>query len=825
MMFKFIRLSSLATFLGGISAFVYLASLPGDAQNGIWGFSPFRLVSLAGVLSVVALSVFLFHRMNSAENAAGLIMRLRQWSKNKWIVFVCFTLSLTLWNAFLLKSELVSLTSEAFYLRLVPLLLLGSWAAAQAGFVLAMPFIIDNHPYPLKNIWAPVWSSAAVIGFAVIFISLTGIGFTVDPVGLNWGPAGAPVTFVQANQVLSIGFLLFFLLRFFAQKLNGNGNRYRWLFLLDAGMVMVLWGAAVYFWSDQKISPTHFTPALSAPNYEFYPYSDAAIFDRASYHLLAGSGFSENLIRRPLYVGLLALFHWIGGTGYEDTVFIQILLLAFIPSLVYLTTSKLSNRLAGFLAGGLIVLREMNAIALSGEILSSHAKLIMSDLPATLGIIGLVYASLSFLETKQGDHWLLLILGAILGLLGLVRAQALILAPLILALVFFSKGIKKLPWASVGFIVLGLVLTLAPWVWRNWSQTGVLALGDTGENMLMARNYSLDPVAYPQPYAGETAKEFSNRLTKDILAFIWDHPDQVAFFASNHFMHSMALNTVFIAPVYSTDTPIELVHKNPFWADWTGALPSASWLPWLANLGMIVLGIGLAHKRHGMAGWIPLLVFMIYQAGNALARTSGWRFSLPVDWITLMYFSIGVSVLPCQISRAVGPSTAAPHRLEQGNRLTPVAFLIFFLMGASLPLAERFIPARDFDAETDRAQEALIEQNILSSQQLNEFLKQENSFFMSGTALYPRYYKPEGDIYLADMPKDFRYLHFWLMNDSDSQVAIAKDKPPLFFPHASEVSVLGCMEGNYIAARVVVLSSNGKQQTVFSDSSGELVCP
>ena len=179
---------------------------------------------------------------------------------------------------------------------------------------------------------------------------------------------------------------------------------------------------AVLFWSHQTISPSHFSPAPSAPNYEYYPYSDAAIFDRMSYHLLSGVGFSDVLIRRPLYVGLVALFHKVGGVDYEGTVFVQILFLALLPSFVYLLTTKLSNRLAGFTAGGLIVLREMNAIALSGKIVASHAKLIMSDLTATLGIVVFVYACILLFKNTWRDKWLLLIIGASLGLLALVRA-------------------------------------------------------------------------------------------------------------------------------------------------------------------------------------------------------------------------------------------------------------------------------------------------------------------------------------------------------------------------------------------------------------------
>lgn len=823
---KIIRIFSTLTCVSGLYAFAYLASLPRDAQNGLLNFSPFRLISLLGIFAVITGSIFIFFRFKSDERTTELSERIKSFRLSTALSFVLFALSLTAWIAFLYRETFISLSSEAVYLRLAPLMLLGALVCMQLGVVLVVPFVSQKRDGSLKGVSKVTLAIIAAFALIAAFISLTGIGFTFDNVGLNWGPVGTPLTFAQVNLVLSVGFLLSFFIYFSGSKIKENHSR--WLLLLDVVAFVALWGMAVYLWSHQTISPSHFSPAPSAPNYEYYPYSDAAIFDRMSYHLLSGAGFSTTLVRRPLYVGLVALFHKLGGYGYDGTVFIQILFLALIPSLIYLLTAKLFNRLAGSLAGTLIALREMNAIALSGKIVASHAKLIMSDLTATLGIIIFVYACLTLLKKPKSDNWLLLIIGASLGLLALVRAQSLVLVPLILLLILFTQKNKRIAFMNAAIILAGLFLVITPWALRNWHNTGMLALGDSGEKMLMARNYSLNPVEYPQQLSGETASEFSSRLSHEIFSFMLEHPANVAFFISNHFMHSLAESAVYIAPVYSTDTPQTLVSQNPFWDVWNGSFSAKTLLALLCNLSIIAFGISLTQKDDKLAGWFPLLVFVVYQAGNALARTSGWRFALPVDWITLIYFCVALSYLPSKISLLF---TNQPTTIPNDNKITkpsplyPVVFAFMFIVGISLPLTEWIIPQQNFDPLTDEARGAFVEKNILTASELAQFLDQKNAVFVSGIALYPRYYKPDGDIYLADMPEDFRYLHFWLINDGDAQIVLPREKPPEFFPHASIVSVLGCGDGNYITALAVMLKTESGEQFILQEPSRPFACP
>jgi hypothetical protein len=375
---------------------------------------------------------------------------------------------------------------------------------------------------------------------------------------------------------------------------------------------------------------------------------------------------------------------------------------------------------------------------------------------------------------------------------------------------------------------LGFVLVSLPWGWRNWNLTGRFALGDQGEKALMARNYSLNPTDYPQPEPGETAAVFSDRLSTNIKTFIFEHPGDVAFFISNHFMHGLALSAVYLAPLYSTDPPGDLVGRLPFWDVWDGSLNAGSLFSLICNLAILSFGMALAWREGKLRGSFPFLVFALYQFGNAIARTSGWRFALPVDWIVLVYFCIALAHLPSRIGSFLTPDPVPAVDSDRSAGRVPVSPLVFLsllLLGLSVPLAERMIPRRNLDGLTDAAKAALVQRNILTPDQLANFLDQKNAVLVSGIALYPRFYKPDGGIYLSDMPEDFRFLHFWLINDGDLQVILPDEKPPGFFPHAARVAVIGCDHGKYVSAWAVWVQTDDREELVLQQNASPPVCP
>lgn len=814
---KNIRMTALASFVEGVAAFIWLASIPTGGT-----FSMIRVGSLIGILLVALACLFVFIYTKS-ENS--FVSRAGHFAGNKsgwYLSFLFVVLSFAGLSIIFNKEQLISAFGEAVFIRFLPIATYWALFFLQLGLLFLIPNI---KAYTWRDSLKPIWKPASILlgCFLVVwaFMSMTHIGFIFDDVGLSWGPPGTPVTFVQVVLVFMTAVLLALAYNIIRDKLP--------LPLRDVVIFIGLWGLAVFLWWNEPVSETHFNPPLMGPNYEYYPNSDALIFDRSSYHLLFGTGFANQLIRRPLYVGMLALFHKVGGFGYENTIFLQILLLALIPSLIYLLTSKLSNRLAGLVAGGLILFREKNSIEISDRIVTANAKLMMSDMVAMLGVILFVYVMVKVLSAKERSVWLPLIAGACLGLTALVRAQIFILIPPLMLFLLLEKRPLKDRIAALLLVTTGVVLVMAPWVWRNWKLTGTFVLDDRGEEKLLARNYSEIPVGFPEFLPGETEKEYSGRIKRGVLIYIIEHPADVASFVSNHFFRNLATGSVYMAPLYSTDLPRGLVDLTGFWDEWQGKLNINSIIPIFVTLVLIATGVSVAQAKDRLAGWFPFVAFLFYSGGNALVRSSGWRFSMPADWIILVYYAIGLAYLPSRI-KFIFAGTETSH---YGNETTTVrrkpiiegmALLLLILAGASVPIAERLVPQRDLSYLTDDAMELLSRENILSRAKVESFLTQENAAMYSGIALYPRYVSLQSRIYLAYAPEDYPFLHFWLINDGDHQIVLPLSISPADFPHTALVSIIGCQENNYIATWAVIEHSP-ETKIIIQEPRFPLSCP
>ena len=657
----------------------------------------------------------------------------------------------------------------------------------------------------LKSIWKPTLILWGVFLAIWAFISTFHLGFQHDIVGLSWGPTGAPVTFAQVIAVFAISFLLTLGWNLIRVRIN----KIKSFPVLDIVIFISLWAMAVLLWSREPIQPTHFSPPPMPPNNEIYPNSDALLFDKSSYHLLYGTGFSDQLIRRPVYVGMLAFFHGLVGGSYDKTVFLQILVLALMPSLIFLLTSKMSNRTAGLIAGGMLLLRETNSIALSREIVTSHAKLLMSDMITTLGVVIILYLAVHWLFKNKPNALEFAIVGACIGITALIRAQVVILtAPLLLFIFLSRKPFKQAIIHSV-ILLLGIVLVMIPWIWRNWNLTGAFVLDDRGEERLLARNYSLPPLSMPEPFPGETDEEFSVRIKSDILTFIRAHPAEVLHFVSNHFLRNLATGSVYVAPAYLDASPSEIVGFLPFWNDWNGDLTRNSSVALFLNLGIIAFGIGIGMSKNKWIGLLPLVVFLTYSFGNALVRSSGWRFNQPADWIVLVYYSMALAYLPAKVKLLFGENRAAPIPQKNPEPNTGIfqALILFilFLMGASVPIAERLIPAKSFDGFTESAIADLAQNENISDTEISNFLQQKDAVLVSGIALYPRFVRPNSRFHPLATSESYSYLHFHLMNEGDYQVVLPLQNVPTGIPHTATVSVIGCKEGNYISAFAVIV--------------------
>ena len=192
----------------------------------------------------------------------------------------------------------------------------------------------------------------------------------------------------------------------------------------------LLWVLAVSLWMSLPL-PVHnyFAPAVQAPNFEKYPFSDAEQYDLGSLNVYYGS-LKDIVISKPLYVTFLAILHTIAGLSYGRMIFFQTLIVALFPVVLYLIGKELHSRLAGIAIALFAIMREVTAIQVTSIANVSSTKLLLSDMPAALLASVLVLVLIRWFKEsgkKVSGHEF--ILGGLIGAFILTRIQTMALVP------------------------------------------------------------------------------------------------------------------------------------------------------------------------------------------------------------------------------------------------------------------------------------------------------------------------------------------------------------------------------------------------------------
>lgn len=910
--------------LQGLIVAGWLVLIPTDPKNAVFlGMSANRLLMIAAALFVAALGGALgWKARRNRAWLADLAQKTTSWlrTRRRWgkVLLVSGGFSILGWLI------LLAIDRESFYVlapapqrggaalvdpyyvdlafrkvqlyldRLKPLVVLAMGLSAQTGIL--VPVIcfgwgaIDqklrtNHLYFLGGVYG-----AVLIGWGL----LGGTHLRLEQDVLGWNPQTSPVTDVHLVLVTLLGAGLLLLAKRSVPALP------RPRLSADAIVFVVLWLGAALYWQSIPLESSWFLADPRAPNFEFYPNSDALIYDRTGVSLATGAGFrtytNPTIIRRPMYTFFLALLHLASDGDYTDLLTLQSMLLAVFPALGYLVTRNLSNRLAGFMVAAFLILREGTALANAETITISHSKLTMSDFPMAVGVA--LFTFLVFQALGARPRWAMyaLLAGGVMGVFILVRMEVslLLIVTLAIGLLVLYRSRKR--WLSTaGLMTVGVILVLVPWLYRNWQKTGQLYLEIPGNrlNFLFTR-IRLEPVesqpiqpeedfpeleeggfrpvpgsplaaAVPSPVNGSlffryggmggTASSQQDPENESLSGRIW-----------NHFLHSnvqmvLTLPTIFrwvdsLAGVTEHASgerlfnaccqTLDYIRRLPYWQwyEWKGELPVES-IPGLAiTLLFISLGIGKAWLSRTWMGLLPLLFTQAYALILALARTSGARYLLPVDWIFVMYYGIGLAFvleLGVRLVRQT-PSDSwftggfteniqAPDKLPGPvSRPLVAAGMGIFLIGVLLPASERVIP-ENYTARTLQANlESIYASNTNPEAEeiLHRRMEGDGDVYI-GQAHYPRFYEAgineQGGTsgYLINLP--FDRLTFYLIGQPIAGVVLAVETfPAIEIPDGVEVVAAGCQEEDYFDAEVIFFPQTGQaliRKAVSADGS----CP
>lgn len=805
--------------------------LPSEAKNVLFlGMSKSKLV-LCGGMTLLALISLTFGILSFTKKESTL-------SSGKTAGSISFVLLFLLTVGYMLLTPPIGKTSleRSLSERLLPL---GLWSGI---FILLSSFLLIIQKF--SKLWKyQLSSTAALIWGVVILILMSGSFYIAITTGL--GLESQSRTFYRQGVSLLEGHLLIplfaiylFLPVFsiFEEKLSGKKA-----IVFSVAACVVIWCVTIWLWQTTDFEGrSYFAPALRPPNYNFYPSSDAENYDLLAQSVLLGNGFRNGLtVVRPLYAAFLALLHFVFGNDYMPLTNGQIVVLALIPMLVFLIGKQLRHTAAGLVVSAWIIWREIYSIRVTHLVQVSNSRLLMSDLPTMLLVVLIIFCVIKWYRHDQEETRSLLC-GGMIGTAMLLRTQCFVLIPALWVIFLFSKKNKSQILKSVLFSVIGLAIVFLPWtIWQKINPN------DTVNKEVSEDQYL---VSLYRTAAEETDKN------KNIFQLISEHPIEIIRSVSSHFLNN-EISSFLILPVRLIK-PIEaeqlLYEEDLFWYRENARETIENNLPLISVYLLIVsFGIITATRKNGFGGLIPFVFHIVYNLGNAFALTSGFRFILPVDWVILLYFGLGViavfnfwnrlSLFDFRQRETIEnipetePLVTTDEKIEgtgvpeiktdpsenfytkrsssgsgtQGQVLSFTGTILLLVMiGAILPLCEKVIP-RHFSQKT--SEQIRTEWISSGDRSLSANLSQYNNeelVYLEGRAFYPRFYKAgEGDSGGSSTAK--RGLDYdrivWMFHDQQVQVLCCpltdeqvKSMTSLPVPDPMDVVVVGIPKEDYI---------------------------
>ena len=258
----------------------------------------------------------------------------------------------------------------------------------------------------------------------------------------------------------------------------------------------------------------------------------------------------------------------------------------------------------------------------------------------------------------------------------------------------------------------------------------------------------------------------------------------------------------------------------------------------IAALLIIALGLGRSLRKFGWLGVMPLLAHLGYNFSVVVGRISGWRFMLPVDWVILFYYALGIVAATTLLSSAFGGVKEKAEETHPAEKSTPAGWIwviaSFLVLGLSLPIVERLTPrvyppmnAREIVAAHASQGLQLYSGETLSLENLDAFMNDGNGVVLYGRALFPSFYE-QGDYWGDDndfllRTRDFDRIQFRYIGSENTWAFMVLDEAPSHFPHAADVLILGCREA--VGIRALVVQVTGQAQAMAEVPWQGLNCP
>ena len=801
-----------------------LLSSPSEAERAILlGLSLPRLLIALGLF--ITLILFVSVAMKAFTDQVWAEQFIDKWFVGKgysrvvgWLSGISFGLGWIGW--FLPEYRMGQFVN--YWIRVQPLMIFVLFASLATLMVFFRVHLKNWNP-AIFRLGLPLFT-ICLLGLGILFYS----GFGVVSADDFWNVTGVPILSGQLILVITAGILFSYF--------GSQWKSHRADFLICIFIYII----TASLWAGAPLRESFLMRGPYPPNFDFYPFADAAAFDAASQFALIGQNFfilNSLFFERPLYLGFLAYLHSWLGQDYQLLMAVQAAVFAILPVFIYLIGRSFDIRSVGFTASLVAMLRGLNSIAGSNLMDTAGPKTMLTDFPTAIGIAMITWLICEWLQAPDSRKHYVVWIGGAVGFTLMLRTNALILLVFIPLFALFWFSAKWKQWLFSSFLILlGLVSITLPWEIRNF------LLGGTMYEPIVTKFQNVIKTRYQFPMEPDSSIPqnlwpgwITLKDTQAVIAVPQDKPagtdhlpcDSVICFSTNHFLHNIVTSILVFPTSPMLDDLRHLIReRNPYWqTDWDGSLTATAAFFLSLNLFFITLGISLAWREKHLLGLAPLAIFAAYNLSNGLARTSGGRYLVPTDWILIFYYLLGLFHVIGWVANSLGKTwnvfdTRAEPKIPNSKlSLSKVlgAFVVLFLFGSLIPLSEHLSLPRyqNIDpVETLADKHLLIEQAGLHLDELDTFLQYPDAKILVGRVLYPRYYKAnQGEFVNAFYPYQnlgFPRTAFKLVGPVGESSIVLPGNVPASLAQASDVLVLGCKMQNYVDALIVIaLGENG----------------
>ncbi|NMB53716.1 MAG: hypothetical protein GYA15_03365 [Leptolinea sp.] len=846
------RLMFMFFLLTGMEALImvaWLAGMPAEAEHALFlGFSLPRLILMGGLISA---SLAVLSLAFTLQRSALIREKCEKLLDNRYTGIIAGLVSLAAWILILLPAYQWG-RYGGYKERLLPVIFWLLLAGIQTYLMViwsgrtrrtaSLRSTVQQEP-ALVRAW---WITMSVFTLAVLAVSFFRVGLIPDIV--YWNDINVPLLGIQIIAVLFGSVIFLFGLARLGFFLNRNRTGF-YNRLPDLLICLFIWGLAVIAWTQVEMPHSYFAPGPYPPNEEMYPFSDAAGYDRLAQIAVIGGGVGTRqfeYVDKPFYVAFLAVIHLIAGNRMAPVVGLQVAVIALLPVVVYLMGRKIHGRLAGVLAAGFVIFREINNIQGTLWVLSSNSRVLMSE---SLVMVLLALFVLMILQWFRDERCLLQLLaaGGFLGLAALVRLNPLLLMPVtgVAILIFFGKQWKKGILYGAVFAAL-FTLTLVPWMMHSNDRHDkpFFFMGAMKGVVLTQRTYYAlnTPAPVQTPVAGGTSVQPTPQVEppQQPVNKIWNKITGISNYVTAHFFHNMISSMALFPTSLSLDS-LERTIKAPssYWsAEWNGSLSGGQII--LIYFVLMILSTGLAAgwSRVRWAGLVPAGFFLAYNLATAAARTSGGRYILPADWVFLLYFALGLAQIVEWLATWLSIEYVRP--LFETDALPPLIAIkrwqiqaiagLFLLAGALPVLFDRLVLPRYQPVDKSTLAAELQQQGRLtglgiSRDKLETFLSSTAAVATRGMGLYPRYYTQdhgEPDQFSPMRGQPFPRLVMDIIGaDTTTSGIIPLIHSPQHLPNGTDVLAIGC-RGELNDDWLALITAD---EVILRSPAAEWVCP